>query len=333
MNRVRGYCVFIADMEDVDIKEIQAPQKNHSPENDGSSPLKFKQLTLEALPEIYPYLSGLTGLSCDYTAGGLFMWIDYFKYKYCIYDDTLFIKGVAEDNLRRKAFSMPIGRMPLVGAVTLLKNYCNEHGFALEFSAITDVWLDGFKELHPKEISELEQWRDYIYDIEALATLKGKKLSKKRNHCNRFAQDNPEAELQPILPHNTASVEECFKRVCIEGKQSPMAQYEREQVWKVLKHLDSYPFEVMCLKCNDEVVAFTIGEVLNNVLHIHIEKSLREVSGAAETINRAFAAHILDKYPHVKWINRQDDAGDEGLRQAKLSYCPAFLLRKYNVVF
>lgn len=297
------------------------------------SPLKFVPMTLDSLTEVYPYLKNFKGMSCDYTAGGIFMWIDYFKYKYCIYRNTLFIKGVAEDNLKRKAFSLPIGELPLEASVRLLREYCCERGYQLEFSAITEVWLDNFKALTPKAITPLMQWSDYIYEIEPLATLKGKKLGKKRNHCNRFAIENPDAALEPILPHNIEAVNSCFAHVCQEGKVTPMAMSEREQVWKVLANLDKYPFESMCLKRGGEVVAFTIGEVVNNVLHVHVEKSLREVAGAAETINHRFSGYIHEKYPQVEWVNRQDDAGDEGLRKAKMSYYPARLLAKYNVLF
>lgn len=326
-----GIYVINAYMKGLNINKIKSG--DHGDRRNERSPLEFRELTLDSLHEVYPFLQSLKGMSCDYTAGGLLMWIDYFKYRYCIYRDTLFIKGVAEDDRRKRAFSMPIGRLPLRESVALLKEYCQEYGYRLEFSAITDMWLDDFKSLGPEEISPLNQWSDYIYDIESLATLKGKKLSKKRNHCNRFMQDNPEAVLEPVLPDNMDMVKECFRQVCIEGKQSPMASYEREQVWKVLEQLERYPFEAQCLKNGDRVVAFTVGEVLNNVLHVHIEKSLRDVAGSAESINRQFAEYIHAKYPEVEWVNRQDDAGDEGLRKAKLSYYPSLLLGKYNVVF
>ena len=325
--------VVIADMKGLKINKIQSGRLYKVDRVCTQSPLKFQELSLESLSEIYPYLSGLKGLSCDYTAGGIFMWIDYFKYKYCIYENTLFIKGVAEDNLQRKAFSMPIGCMSLSESVSLLKDYCDERNYELEFSGITDIWLDEFRLLNPRDIIRLDQWSDYVYDIESLVTLKGKRLSRKRNHSNRFAQDFTDAVLEPVLPQNCDLVKECFKQVCAEGKLSPMANYEREQVWKVLDLLDAYPFEAMCLIADGRVVAFTIGEVIGEVAHIHIEKSLREIAGSAESINRLFAEFIRKKYPQVKWVNRQDDAGDEGLRQAKMSYSPAFLLGKYKVIF
>lgn len=302
-------------------------------EKENISPLKFSDLTLGSIAEIYPYLQIFKGMSCDYTAGGIFMWIDYFKYQYCIYGGTLFIKSVAEDNLDRIAFAQPLGTMPLDEAVAFLRQYCEEEGIELVFSAITEFNLEKFIDLHPSHVYPLKAWSDYIYTMESLSTLSGKKLGKKRNHCNRFTTENPDAQFEIITNENIALVRDCFASICATASDSPMAQYEREQVWKVLDNLQHYPFESACIIVEGKVVAFTVGEVLNNVLHIHIEKSLREVNGAAETINWRFAGYIAQKYPQVEWINRQDDADDEGLRRAKQSYYPTFLLSKYNVIF
>ena len=93
--------------------------------------LKFHRLTLNSLPLIRPYLQNSNALSCDYTVGGIYMWIDYFKYHYCIYHDTLIIKGVAEDDINRTAFSLPLGKMPLAEAVDVLREYCKHEGIAL----------------------------------------------------------------------------------------------------------------------------------------------------------------------------------------------------------
>ena len=66
---------------------------------------------------------------------------------------------------------------------------------------------------------------------------------------------------------------------------------------------------------------------------IHIEKMNHEVAGAGETINKLFAAEMLHRHPGLRYINREDDAGDPGLRYAKESYHPLRLLRKFNVRF
>ncbi len=297
-------------------------------------PLRFEPVTLKSIPLLRRYMPRAGSLSCDYSVGGICMWIDYFNYQYCISADTLFIKGVAEDNRHEMAFSLPIGSMPLEQSVSLLKAYCDSMAVPLVFSAITEERIADFKALSPKAVTELEHWGDYVYKAESLATFKGKALKQKRNHVNRFMAQFPQTEAQPVTPDLLPAVHRCFERVCAEPAGSAMAEYERRQVWNVLRHLDCYPFESLCLVLDGEVLGFTIGEVQGRVMLDHIEKSLHsQYSGVNEVLCREFAAAILRKYPEVEYINREDDAGDAGLRQSKLSYCPELILKKYDVMF
>lgn len=294
--------------------------------------LVFKDITIDSLPLIYPYISSSGSLSCDYTAGGIYMWIDYFKYQYCIAYSTLFIKGVAQDDTSKVAFSLPLCKTPESKAIELLKKYCATHNLPLEFSAISEEILDQFKKENPKEIIELEHWADYIYSAEALATLKGNKLSKKRNHVNRFFADYPQAKFSTITPELLPKVHDCFNEICNIPTENQMAIYERKQVWNVLNTLDKFPFETGCLIIEDKVVAFTVGEVIGKNLYVHIEKALHKYNGATQTINKTFVADILSRHK-IEYVNREDDAGDEGLRKTKMSYHPMMLLKKYNVIF
>lgn len=89
----------------------------------------------------------------------------------------------------------------------------------------------------------------------------------------------------------------------------------------------------MIIFAEGKACAFTIGDVKGDTLFIHIEKALREYNGSYEIINQQFAKAMCDKYPEIKYVNREDDAGDIGLRMAKESYHPLEILRKYNVTF
>ncbi len=295
--------------------------------------LQFKELKYESIKEILPFLPKSESISCDYTIGGIYLWIDYFKYHYCIYDNTLFIKGVMEDDTSKVAFSLPMGELPIAAAVELLREYCQCSGDVLEFSAIPEERIAEFRALNPAAVSELAHWFDYIYDADAMATFAGKKLSKKRNHVNKFMSLYPQAYSEPITADNLDAVRRCFTEVCETPADSAMAEYERNQVWHVLDNLEYYNFESLCLVVDGEVAAFTLGEVINDTLQDHIEKALRRFDGAGETVFRNFVASAKQKYPALKYVNREDDAGDEGLRQSKLSYHPSLLLCKYNVVF
>ena len=69
--------------------------------------LSFQPVTLASMQEIYRYLKLSHSRTCDFTVGGIFMWIEYFDYRYCVQDDTLFIMGRLEDDRREIAFSLP----------------------------------------------------------------------------------------------------------------------------------------------------------------------------------------------------------------------------------
>ena len=65
-----------------------------------------------------------------------------------------------------------------------------------------------------------------------------------------------------------------------------------------------------------------------NTFDIHFEKALGVSDGTYAAINRGFARYLRDKYPEVRWLNREDDMGIEGLRKAKLSYNPDHMVEK-----
>ena len=79
-----------------------------------------------------------------------------------------------------------------------------------------------------------------------------------------------------------------------------------------------------------KAIAFAMGSRLNeDTFDIHFEKALDHYDGAYPAINQGFATYLREKYPELKWLNREDDLGLEGLRKAKLSYCPDHLVEKY----
>ena len=84
---------------------------------------------------------------------------------------------------------------------------------------------------------------------------------------------------------------------------------------------------LICTK-EEGIVAYSIGAPLSSdTFIVHIEKAFAEVQGAYPIINQEFVRHNCMDY---KYVNREDDVGDEGLRKAKLSYKPAILLEKYT---
>lgn len=298
------------------------------------SPLSFQRITLDDIPAIAQYLPYSGSRTCDYTVGGIYMWVHYFNYSYCIYRDTLFLQGVSEEDMSRTAFSMPLGRLPLPESVSLLRRYCSENGMALRFSAIPADCVEAFKATGNWKIEPLDDWSDYLYEAEPLATLSGKKYSKKRNHVNRFLSDNPGAAIHTIEPEDVPRILEAFyKWDNAEELDELTAVEERDMTVNVMQHLDRLPsFEGTYLDDGrGNIVAFTIGEIIGDTLYDHIEKMDHEVSGAGVAVFNLFVKMMLEKHSGLRYVNREEDVGDPGLRQAKLSYHPAAILNKYDL--
>ncbi len=297
---------------------------------------EFRPVTAEAMKEIWPILRTEQGRTTDFSYGGLLMWVDYFKYEYAIVDDTLFIKGLVENDVTTPAFSLPVGRLPLAKSVAMVRDYARREGIKAEFSAVPEYAMEELRALSPSKEEELTDWADYLYDAQPLVTLSGKKMAKKRNHVNKFLNTYPDWELVEMTTANAHEAMEFMDDVFeLEGDDTPMAIEERKLTRELVEDVargDRYLLGAL-LKVGDKVAAFTIGDVKGDTLFVHIEKATRAVDGSYEMINKAFAERVLQQCPGVKYINREDDAGDEGLRKAKESYHPVEKLRKYNVIF
>ena len=298
--------------------------------------LNFKKITHDNMPVIWEYVKNAPGRTTDFSYGGILMWVDMFMYEFAIYKDTLFIKGVVENDRTKPAFSLPIGTLPLKDSISILRKYCEQENIPLELSAVPEESLEEIKELNPKTIELLEDWSDYLYDAEMLAELKGKKMGKKRNHVNSFIAHNPEWKYDEMNSQNVKDAIGFMDIYESEIDDSYMAKAESMLTRKILNAFsdgDNVMKGGILYDKPGSVCAITIGDVRGDTLYVHIEKGAREVNGSYEMINKEFASHNLKENPSIRFINREDDSGDEGLRKAKESYHPLGLMRKYNVIF
>lgn len=314
---------------------MAAPLIEHMPVVGGDDLMTFRRFGLDdvaALSGLFEAHSGDLPRTCDYSVGGIMMWRGYFDYTFCIAHDTLFIKGVTENDVATPAYSLPFGAMDTLDAVRWLLASC---GGRLKLSAVPLEQAQRLAgEFASARVEELADWADYLYDASALASLTGKRLSKKRNHVNRFVADNPGYRFARLDGSNLAAVKEFYHRVGLAADKPLLADVEREQVFALLDAWDVYSrvMEGAVLWTPAEgVVAFTVGEVIGDTLYVHIEKMRHDVAGAGEAVNRMFADAMLTAHPSVRYINREEDTGDLGLRRAKESYHPLALLRKANV--
>lgn len=291
--------------------------------------LDFKKIKLEDIPMVRPYLDYVTNRFCDITIGGIFIWRDMYNMEYAIFRDTLVIKGHAREEM--PYFYMPLGAHPQE-AIEQMQLWCAEQGVELLLGVLSESDLEMLPDREQWEVTRTAIWDDYLYPAEQLATLKGRHLSGQRNHINYFTKNWPEHHFERITQDNLPAVRELVERYsAVVEKESPLFREDIKKNVEVIEHFDEYGFPGVCLVADGRVIAFAMGEVVGDTLHVHIEKADRTYRGAYPMIVREFSRIFAAE--GVQYINREDDSGDEGLRASKLSYHPCALLKKYNAVW
>ena len=174
---------------------------------------------------------------------------------------------------------------------------------------------------------------DYVYDIHALADLKGRKYQKKRNHLNRFRQENPRFEMAVITQDNLPAVKRLVEKwYALRLQVDPRGDFHMEQaaLKKALENMDKLELEGLLLSTEAGPVAMTLGSFLSDdTFDVHFEKALDIADGAYPAINNGFANYLREKYPQLRYLNREDDMGIDGLRKAKESYYPHHMVEKH----
>jgi hypothetical protein len=296
--------------------------------------LKFEPVTIDIADKLLQFVQPEKTRSCDYTPGNLIMWSRFMDYRYAIKDETLFISCKSQNDMKSEAFLPPIGKMELKEAVAILKEYCENTGKELRLTAVPQEFVEELRNILPHfECKELENWSDYVYDIQKLATLQGKALNKKRNRYNKFITEQPAYTYNRCTADDITDVVKFLasNRECQHNREDNMRCYEHWQCMATVRNLLKYEQPAGVLRIDGRITAFTLGEVFNDTLFVHIEKADHNIAGASEAINRLFVNDILAEHPELVYANREEDLGDPGLRQVKRAYNPVMMIQRYEM--
>lgn len=266
---------------------------------------------------------------CEYSLANLNLWG---RQKAAFLDGYLVLFSQFE---RRSVYPFPVGTGDLKPVLDAIIQDARKRGIVCRLTGLTAQDTITLEELYPGQFRfhPDRDSCDYIYNIEDLAQLKGRKYQKKRNHLNRFQQQHPNCHIVPITEENLGDVEEMVAS-WYETRQAadPNNDFhlEKKALQRAFSHMDQLELEGVCLMEDGKVLAMAMGSFLSeNIFDIHFEKALEDVDGAYPAINQGFAAHLHSKYPQLQYLNREDDMGIPGLRKAKLSYYPDHLVVKF----
>lgn len=293
----------------------------------------FKAITIADREAITSFTMKSPYQNCDFSFANICSWRFLYNSEYAVVDGFLLIRFHLEDD-NRPVYMCPVGDGDISYAVRLLEEDAMAQGHPLCILGVTAQGKEALEKAFPLGFRFIPQrdYFDYIYMREDLISLAGKKYQPKRNHINRFTKLY-RYEYLPITPE---LVPECLTLECKWYKanrtdnDAEELSYERRSLTFALRHAHELGLTGGAICVEGQIVAFSFGAPINgNTFGVHVEKGDISYDGVYSVMNHEFASRIPACYTYV---NREEDLGIPGLRQAKESYRPVVLLEKNTAI-
>ncbi len=265
----------------------------------------------------------------SYSFGTLFCWGDSYSLEIAEFDSMLLIRG--RDH-RGRYYAYPSGTGDIKAAIEAMAELSRSEGEVFRLVQILGNNKSELEELFPDRFlfTYNRDFSEYVYSVKNMAELPGKRFHGKKGHLNAFFRKHTDVACDPITKDNIHLCLEIARSWLSDKDSSFELDAEQTAIGKAIENYDALAYEGAILFADGKAVAFTMGEKLkNNTFCTHFEKTLPDYRDAYPVINNGFTKLMLMTYDYV---NREEDMGQEGLRKAKLSYQPEFLVDKFNAV-
>ena len=265
--------------------------------------------------ELQPRISELT-------FAGLYLFRRAHDYQISRLDDSIVVLGKGYDGDRY--CMLPLGGDVAGASVKLLNS-------GIEIYGADDAFVSSCLAGSGFEIMEERDSFDYLYLREELAHLPGNRFHKKKNRINYFTVRHA----YQVLELSTDGLAGCLELLDEWGRAAELEgnrsfALEVDATVEALTQADVLGLKGVIVEVDRKVRAFAVGERLNSDTAVcHFEKADHFMEGLSQLVNREFCRQL---FADCRYINREQDLGEPGLRNAKLSYHPVELVKKYRIV-
>lgn len=287
----------------------------------------FRPLVLSDKPLLDCMFAIYSPEQSEYTFTNLFSWRKAYSFRISSAGDFILIASQKDDTL---LLMDPVG--PLAGKMEIIEHcfHARPSGTKIKFIRLPEMTATLFEGEPEYNVKDDRDNFDYVYRSSDLAELRGRHLDGKRNLVKRF-NETTSYEYEPLTESGIAEAL-AFENEWCALKNCPISASlcnEREALEEMLKNFRTLGLTGGVIKVSGKVVAIALGEQLNHdTFVIHIEKANTAYPGIYQAINMLFAQSISKE---IAFVNREQDLGLPGLRQAKESYHPHHMVRKYTL--
>jgi uncharacterized protein len=263
------------------------------------------------------YIDKYAPVSCEYNFANLFCWQEAYQYSWRLYKGRL----VIYDGVNQCAF-MPLGEPLPPDELAGLGRELLLSGLEPDIGLVPSSYLKTYPRCEQYFSIEPERdYAEYVYCVDRLCRLNSPKLHKKKNLISQFERAYPAHEIQPLDTRNQPAARALARDLLYrQGPPSQTLITEFSAIEKAFNHFEALGFEGLALMVDGQMAAFSIFSPLNHdTYNVQFEKSDFDYKGAAQVINLQTALYLRDR---CRYINREQDLGIKGLRQAKMSYEP-----------
>jgi uncharacterized protein len=266
----------------------------------------------------------------EWTFTNLFIWRGYYGFQWSIYKEWLMVicPGAKEGIYAME----PVGPSPRREPAMVMLEWLSKEKKAADprIERADKILATELQNLDGFNVEEAREHFDYVYLRDDLVQLAGNKYRSKRNHINQLfrAYDFIYTDLDA---HHIEDCRELQDRWCEQKRcdEDMNLLSEWGAVREILEHYGPLDLKGGVITVGNKVMAFTIGELLNDeTAVVHIEKADPEIPGLYQIINQQFCEKA---WTGVKYVNREQDLGLPGLREAKLSYYPEHFVEKFRI--
>lgn len=263
-----------------------------------------------------------------------FAWDRLYHFRWSVIEDC-FVQASSGSEYAPPFMLMPLGEFDtakLDRIVDIVREDFRRRGLNLTIYGIGEEYLPLFEAMKTphRPVYFNDDFSDYLYSAEDLRTLAGRKYSKKRNHLAHFFRAYPDYVYESLKPEH---FEECLALVRRwEAEKNADADDPEESDYLMIRNLCDHWEKLNArggvIRIHGKVAAFSIGSLEGDTAFIHFEKAEAAFDGLYAAINKLVLDH---EFADARYVNREEDLGIPGLRQAKQSYYPVAMVRKYKM--